>query len=199
MKLESCCENVKQAIIAEQSGADRIEFCSTLKEQGLTPKINEIKELLDKVKIPVRVIIRPTNSFYSNKNILESCLKSITSFEALGLEGYVFGYATSTHSIDHEALKKILSITSKPITFHKAIDAMQDPIKAIRELEKYTQVDTILSSGGKKTAWEGRNVLLQMKLNSSKNILAGGKITTKNLVEHHKFLQFDWYHGTKIV
>ena len=68
---EVCVDKIDDAIKASKLGADRIEFCSKLDEDGLTPKIEElllIKKLLD---IPIRVMVRPhSKSFvYNSKDI----------------------------------------------------------------------------------------------------------------------------------
>ena len=56
---EVCVDNLDDAVKAFNKGADRIEFCSNLNEDGLTPDYNDLKELKSLVSIPVRVMIRP--------------------------------------------------------------------------------------------------------------------------------------------
>ena len=70
-KIEIACFNLESAIIAEKSGADRIELCENYKEGGLSPDENLMKEVLRKTDIPVFVMIRPRtgNFFYTEKEI----------------------------------------------------------------------------------------------------------------------------------
>ena len=42
---EVCVETYREALFAEQLGADRIELCSPLDQDGLTPKRKTIKIL----------------------------------------------------------------------------------------------------------------------------------------------------------
>jgi copper homeostasis protein len=43
----------------EKNGATQIELCADLANDGLTPDYDLIKEVKSKVKIPVKVMIRP--------------------------------------------------------------------------------------------------------------------------------------------
>ncbi len=44
---EACVETFKEALLAEQNGADRIELCSDLANDGLTPPVeSDAKNLL---------------------------------------------------------------------------------------------------------------------------------------------------------
>ena len=56
---EACVERLDEAILAEKNGANRIELCSRLDLDGLTPHRNMIKDVINSVKIPVKVMIRP--------------------------------------------------------------------------------------------------------------------------------------------
>ena len=68
---EACVENYKEAILAEQLGANRIELCSSLNQDGLTPDKKSIKLLLTKLSIPLKIMIRPRpgNFIYNEKGI----------------------------------------------------------------------------------------------------------------------------------
>ena len=76
---EVCVDNIKDAMRAVDLGANRIEYCSKLNEEGLTPDIEDVKYLLKNINIPLRIMIRPhSKSFnYSEKDIsimLRGCL-----------------------------------------------------------------------------------------------------------------------------
>jgi copper homeostasis protein len=57
--LEACVETLEEAIKAEENGACRLELCSRLDLDGLTPDIELTKQVLEKVSIPIKVMIRP--------------------------------------------------------------------------------------------------------------------------------------------
>ena len=43
---EACVENFNEALIAVKKGADRLELCADLANDGLTPSVELIKSLL---------------------------------------------------------------------------------------------------------------------------------------------------------
>ena len=46
---EVCVDNTEDAMRAIDLGANRIEYCSKLNEEGLTPDLKEVKYLLKKI------------------------------------------------------------------------------------------------------------------------------------------------------
>ena len=58
MILEACVETADQAVLAEQNGADRIELCSHLEWDGLTPSDDLLNETLSRISIPVMAMVR---------------------------------------------------------------------------------------------------------------------------------------------
>ena len=56
---ESCVETYDEAINAESRGADRIEVCSRLDLDGLTPSKELVKRLVNDLTIPIKVMVRP--------------------------------------------------------------------------------------------------------------------------------------------
>ena len=67
--LEACVASLEQALLAKNNGAHRIELCGNLSVGGVTPDRNVIIEVLQKVSLPIKVMIRPRGGdyFYSNQ------------------------------------------------------------------------------------------------------------------------------------
>ncbi len=59
MYIEFIATTIEDALIIEESGADRIELVSSLAEGGLTPSHALIEAVVNSVKIPVNVMVRP--------------------------------------------------------------------------------------------------------------------------------------------
>ena len=68
---ESCVETYDEAMYAESQGADRIELCSRLDLDGLTPSKELVKRLVSDLTIPLKVMVRPRKGdfCYSNEEI----------------------------------------------------------------------------------------------------------------------------------
>ncbi|HUR32031.1 MAG TPA: copper homeostasis protein CutC, partial [Saprospiraceae bacterium] len=60
--LESCVTTFDDALHAANNGVHRIEICARLETEGMTPNFELVKSILEKIKIPVRVIIRETET-----------------------------------------------------------------------------------------------------------------------------------------
>ena len=56
--LEAYVETLEQSLAAQEAGADRLELCGP-GEGGLTPSIEVLTSVLEKLKIPTHVMIRP--------------------------------------------------------------------------------------------------------------------------------------------
>ena len=67
---EACVERLDEAILAEKNGADRIELCSRLDLDGLTPHRNMIQDVINSVKIPVKVMISPATTMLDESVIV---------------------------------------------------------------------------------------------------------------------------------
>ena len=51
--LEACVETLEEAILAERNGANRLELCSRLDLDGLTPNLNLTKKIMSLNLVPV--------------------------------------------------------------------------------------------------------------------------------------------------
>lgn len=198
---EACVETLEQCLQAEKNGADRIELCADLAYDGLTPALALIREAKEKLKIPIRVMIRPRpGDFIYSAAELEAMKASIRDCIVSGVEGVVFGVCRSAGELDLQALSDLIA-TSKPlkVTIHKAIDVCNDPVRELVRL-KSLGVDSVLSSGKAPTAKEGSSLLKEM-VESAGNIeiVACGKVTNENLTEIDQMIGAPAYHGKKIV
>lgn len=200
---EACVETLEQAIAAEKKGADRIELCADLHLEGLTPPKDLILKVVKELLIPVRVMIRPRagNFLYSEKEITQM-KRAIITCKKLGVEGIVFGVLKLDKTLDIDVISMLTNLAFPlNVVIHKAIDDTPDLLKALEELTVIKGISTILTSGGAKTASEGRGVLKEMIKTSPLNIeiMPAGKITFENLSEIHSLLGASAYHGKQIV
>ncbi|WP_300451440.1 copper homeostasis protein CutC [Fusobacterium sp.] len=199
---EACVESLIDALEAEKRGADRIELCDNLSQGGTTPSYGTIKVALSTLKIPVFPIIRPRGGdFYYTPAEIKVIKEDIKVCKSLGAKGVVLGLLTKDKKIDFEVLSQLVEL-AKPmeVTFHKAIDELEDPTLVIDKLINIG-VKRILSSGTKPTALEGKDMLNKMieKAGDRLTIVVAGKVTKEILPEVSNLIPAKEYHGKVIV
>ena len=200
---EVCVDNIYDAISAFKKGADRLELCSNLEQDGLTPSYELLSEVKLKLPIPVRVMVRPhSKSFVYNNDELNQMKKTINYCKKMNFDGVVFGCLNEKLELDLQKIE-VLSILAKPlkVIIHKAIDLTNSPLKSLKNLIEINLVDGVLTSGGAKTALNGIEVLKKMMDVIPKNfeLISAGKITDQNFSLIHKNIKGRFYHGKKIV
>tara|TARA_B110000008_G_C16942786_1_gene553186 strand:- start:718 stop:1341 length:624 start_codon:yes stop_codon:yes gene_type:complete len=196
MIIEICAESYEYAEKAEKAGADRIELCKDLHLDGLTPNHESAKRTIDRLNLPVFILIRPREGgfTYSNEEF-ELMKQDIVKFKEMGCKGIVSGILNLDNSIDLNRTKELVEL-SKPLefTFHRAFDMVTDPLK---ELEKLIQlgVDRILTSGQKQKAVKGIELLKELKKNAKDKIIImpGSGINKSNIMN---FKSFNEIHGS---
>ena len=200
---EACVDSIGDAISVEKKGANQIELCSRLDLDGLTPNKKLILQTIKRVSIPIKVMIRsrPGNFIY-NQNDVNTMLDSIEFCQKNGINEIAFGALNSKRKIDEKIINQIVSkYTGLNITFHKAIDLVDNQINEIKKLLKFNQIKAVLTSGGQKNAVDGQENIkkLSERFKDEIDIIAAGSITNKNIKKIHKTLGLKIYHGKKIV
>lgn len=203
MILEACAETYQEALTAQNNGANRIELCSHLELDGLTPDTGLMKKVCADLNIPIMVMIRPRggNFVYSEAEIM-SMEKEIAMVKKMGVAGIVFGLLTPDNRIDVANTRRLAQAASPlPVTFHKAIDAMEDPVEGVKQLLQIEGITRILTSGGKPTALEGASKIKEMmKVADGKIImLVAGKVILSNRDEIAALTGATELHGRRIV
>lgn len=182
MLLEVIATTVRDALLAEQSGADRIELITGILEGGLTPSYGLINEVVHSTSIPIQVMIRPhSQSFCYDQSDLNVMIKDIQTVKRIGAHGIVLGALTSDRRIDHETLRRLLDeAEGLSVTFHRAFDEVSNLDKALEELLLYSQIDRVLTSGGKPNVFDAQEEirrLVKKAEHSHLQILAGSGLT----------------------
>jgi len=205
MILEACVGNLQDAISAQKKGAHQIELCDRLDLDGSTPPIELVRQVTKTLSISIKVIINPKPYDYHYSQIeLDEIETYISAISKYNVAGIVFGPIDDTGMPDLDGIERISQYTHLPITYHKAIDAAPDIMRATNLLTSQNLVQYILTSGGAKTAEQGIENLSAMKdliskCNSKIKLIAAGRITDVNLPKLDKKLGFSHYHGKLIV
>ena len=199
---EKCIGSFLEALEAQELGAERVELCDNLTEGGTTPSYGTIKMVVEKLNIPAFVIIRPRGGdFYYTPEEIEIMKEDIKICKELGVKGVVIGALNRDNTINYDAIKDMIDL-AKPmfITFHKAIDELENPVTEVKKLANLG-VNRILTSGTKETALEGENILREMIKEAGEDIIiiVAGKVTKDNLNEISNLIPAKEYHGKKIV
>lgn len=202
-KIEACVESFEEAHLAEQRGADQIELCARLDLDGLTPDRTLITRCINELELAVKVMIRPRGGDFTYDEVeLEQMREDIQFCKEIGVHGVVFGIL-SGQSLNIEETTSLAQMAQPlPVTIHKAIDLTANILEETnRLLSIHELIDTILTSGGAKTAAEGAPKLKEMiRLCKGKiNIMPAGKVTNDNIDSLHAELNTSAYHGRKIV
>lgn len=199
---EKCIGSFLEALEAQELGAERVELCDNLAEGGTTPSYGTIKMVVEKLNIPAFVIIRPRGGdFYYTPEEIEIMKEDIKLCKELGVKGVVIGALNRDNTINYDVIKEMIDL-AKPmsITFHKAIDELENPVTEVKKLANLG-VNRILTSGTKETALEGKNILREMIKEAGEDIIiiVAGKVTKDNLNEISNLIPAKEYHGKKIV
>ena len=200
--IEVCVDTFSDALSAESKGANRIELCSHLSLDGLTPTLELTKKTLSALKIPVHVMIRPRSiNFQYLPHEIETMIETIYAYKKLGIKGIVFGALLVDFTIDIPTAEKIAKAAEGlNFVFHKAIDLTPNPVVATQTLAAIKGITHILTSGGAPTAEQGASVIRNMDTHSQHiKIIAAGKINDLNLTAMIELLGMTEYHGKLIV
>ena len=181
---EACVESFEKSLEAQNNGANRIELCENLAVGGTTPSYGTVKVCLEKLNIPIFPMIRARGgNFIYSKYEIEIMKEDIKIFKELGVKGIVLGCLTHDNKIDLELTKELVDLAyPMEVTFHKAIDEILNPLDYIDDLINIG-IKRILTSGGKATALEGKDLINEIikKSNGRLKIVVAGKVTKENL------------------
>ncbi|NNM17132.1 MAG: copper homeostasis protein CutC [Croceitalea sp.] len=185
MLVEVCANSLESALIAQKAGADRIELCSELGVGGITPSHGLIAEVLQRLSIPVHVLIRPRSGHFCYSDFEMAVMqKDIEFCKKVGVKGIVAGVLNKDFTVNIQKTSKLIN-NSRPMkfTFHRAFDWVPNALIALQQLETMA-VDYLLTSGQESTAENGLELLKALHDHAKDlKIMPGSGINTKNAVK----------------
>ena len=200
---EACVGKLEQAKMAEYYNADRVEICSRLDLDGLTPDRPTIEETISSLSIPVKVMIRPKSDNFIYSDLETIKMESDIEFcKGIGVSEVVFGMLNEENHIDIDLTHRLAKMAfPMNITFHKAIDQTEDILYELDRLSRIQEISSILTSGGEKTAINGQSMLRKIIDQYGKrfDIIVAGSITHKNFDEIHGLINAREYHGKNLI
>ncbi|MBP3451283.1 MAG: copper homeostasis protein CutC [Agathobacter sp.] len=178
--LECCVDSVESAIHAAKGGASRLELCANLIIGGTTPDVALVKEIRKYSDIRIHALIRPRfGDFCYTEHEMEIMKSQICALKEAGVEGVVIGVLDVDGNLDISKMKELMQeAQGLSVTLHRAFDMCKDPFQALEEAISLG-VHTILTSGQKASAWEGRELLCQLikQADGRIDIMAGAGIS----------------------
>jgi len=184
--IEACVDSAESAVRAARGGAGRIELCANLVEGGTTPSAGTIAATLERVDLPIMVMVRPRGGdFLYSELERDIMLRDVEAVRAEGADGVVFGALTADGRIDGEITGMLTDAAGPlPVTFHRAFDVCRDPHEALEALIS-TGVDRILTSGQKANVIAGLPLIraLVQRADGRIGVLPGGGIDASNVGE----------------
>jgi len=177
--VEAAVESLDDALAAAAGGADRLELCGDLSVGGITPTSATMASVIDRVPLPVVVMIRPRGgSFLYSARELDEMRRDVERAMMLGAAGVVTGVLDARRRVDVEHMTTLVAAAGGgAVTFHRAIDETPDPVETIDVLASLG-VTRVLSAGGHETARDGANVLRAMVTRAGDRlvVVAGGGV-----------------------
>lgn len=186
--LEICCGDLASVLAAKAGGASRIELCSGLSEGGLTPSHGFIKAAVESGMPRINVLIRPrTGDFLYSPDELKLMQHDISNAVTAGATGVVIGALTPDGNIDTEACSLLISAAREAspnginITFHRAFDLSNDPMKSLEQVISLG-CDCLLTSGMAENAVKGSPLIRQIvdRAAGRITIMAGAGVNPAN-------------------
>ena len=208
---EACVTNYFQAQKAFELGANRLELCFDMHNDGITPSYGTAKQIKENINIPLFCMIRPRGgNFIFNQKEIDIMLDDILILVKYArIDGIVIGCLTKDNQIDIET-NKILINKAREInkniqtTFHMAFDDIKDiNIEYKKNIDKLIDLgfNRILTKGCKTNSFQGKdNLKNYLEYAKDRIIIIPGKgITNENYKEIISYTGCKEIHGTKIV
>ncbi|HUR11008.1 MAG TPA: copper homeostasis protein CutC [Flavitalea sp.] len=183
-QLEVCAFNVQSCLIAEKTGAVRVELCDNPLEGGTTPSYGAIDYARKNLSIDLYPIIRPRagNYFYDDHEFA-IMKKDIRICKDLGCNGISVGIQKQDGSIDVNRFKKLVEWAyPMGVTCNRVFDAAPNPFKSLETVID-CGCERILTSGLKSSAPEGTELLAKLIQEAEDRIviMPGAGVRSNNL------------------
>lgn len=197
MKLEICIDSLESFDNAVAGGADRVEICSALFADGLSPDLGLVSYACKNDKIEKFVMLRPRDGdFTYDEKEIKQIKQAIKAYKKYPIDGFVFGAIKGDGHLDLNLLREIVELAKPyPLVLHRAFDYSKDGAQVIGQLIDMGVI-RILTSGKMSTASEGIELLshIQEKYGDKIEIMAGSGVDASNIREIYEKTSISNFH-----
>ncbi|WP_113699954.1 copper homeostasis protein CutC [Nonomuraea lactucae] len=181
--LEVIALNVRDAVAAEQGGADRLEVVADMAADGLTPAPETVAAIAAECPLPQMVMLRLDASFTADADVLDRLSRDAKALAQAGAAGFVFGFLDGAGTVDLAATEALIhAVSPLPWTFHRAVDQAADVHAAWRAVRLLPNLATVLTSGAPTGVGDGLPVLKgRAEAGDASIILAGGGLKPRHV------------------
>jgi copper homeostasis protein len=183
--LEVIALHPADAEAAQAGGADRLELCASMDAGGLCPPVSTVSAIRRSTDLPLRVMLRLSDSFATTGGELARLAGLAQSYLAAGADGFVFGFLTPDNEVDAGACTALAeAFTGTPWTFHRAIDSVLETRPAWRAIRELPGVDCVLTAGAVRGVGTGLDELCrraQQDPVQAALIMAGGGLRPEHV------------------
>lgn len=161
--LEVCCGDLESALAAARGGAQRVELCSALSADGLTPSLGLVEAVRQIPDLRLHVLIRPREGDFVYTDAEFEVMKAdIRRARQAGADGVVIGALTAEGDIDVVRCRKLVEAAEgMQVTFHRAFDQCKHPQQALEQIIAMG-CTRLLTSGQASSAQAGIPLLKQL-------------------------------------
>jgi len=184
-RLEICLDTPAGLAAAVAGGADRIELCSALDSEGLTPAPGLMAQAGVCGCETFALIRSRAGDFVFGDLDLDAMRRDIDAALAAGLAGVVLGASRPDGRLDERALGDLIAHASGlDVALHRAFDVTPDKAEAL-ETAIGLGFKRILTSGGRPGAPEGADLIAELVQRAGERIviMAGAGLEPGNVAD----------------
>lgn len=162
MLIEVCCTDIQSVRAAKEGGADRVELCVDIEEDGLTPPAELIRQAVQ-TGLKVHVLVRPrAGNFVYDEAEAQTMISQIREARENGAHGVVVGALREDGTLDKPLCQRMAEAAKgMSLTFHRAFDVCQAPLQTFDDIATMG-FDRLLTSGQAAKAIDGTELIKQL-------------------------------------
>ncbi len=160
--LEVTVLHARDAAAAASGEADRLLLVAEPEAGGRSPEPATVSAVVRETDLPVRVLLRPTNSLLLEDNPYGPLVTLARTYRELGAAGVSFGFLDRDNEIDRRACHTLAEdLGGFKWTFHAAFDSALDSRRAWREVIGMPHLDAVVSAGSARGLAAGGDELIE--------------------------------------
>ena len=174
---------------AEEGGADRLEVCEAMDQDGLAPDPKTVAAIRRRCTLPIRVMLRLSDGFTTSPPELGRLAALAKQYADAGADGFVLGFLSLSTEVDLIATSSLLNgihhATGRqlPWTFHRAIDHALEADLAWNVVRDLPGLDAVLTAGSVRGVESGLDELVRRGRTGTdaRLVLAGGGLRAEHV------------------